>query len=151
MLLEKTMRQHHKAQSTFDYLILTAVILVVIVPLLFFSTSRIDNNRVAELQDALEALKDGVTQVNNLGFGTSSVVVIRVPQGVTEQGVGVDTFTTLPNWCGRNMLCYKVAENDLHVTVPADVAGILPLNAGMHYVYLFNNGTHVLLYECGNN
>ena len=145
------MQQHHKAQSTFDYLILTTVILVVIVPLLFFSTNRIDQSRVAELQDALEALKEGVTQVNNLGFGTSSVVVIRVPKGVTEQRVGTKQSTSNPAWCNRNMLCYRVAGSDLYVKVPADVAGILPLNEGLHHVQLFNNGTHVLLYQCGNN
>src|SRR3989344_3335747 len=102
MLLEKDMQQHHKAQSTFDYLILTAVILVVIVPLLFFSTHRIDQSRVAELQDALEALKDGVTQANNLGFGTSSVVVIRVPKGVTEQRAGAEQSSTNSGWGSRN-------------------------------------------------
>ena len=136
-----------QGQSTFDYLVLTGVILVVIVPLLFVSTDRIDRNRLAELQDALGALKDGITQVNNLGFGTSSVVVVRVPKGVTEQLVG---FGGTP-WCQAGMLCYRVAGSDLAVTVPADVAGILPLNEGIHYIQLFNNGTHVLLYECGNN
>ncbi|MBS3145155.1 hypothetical protein J4208_06245 [Candidatus Woesearchaeota archaeon] len=138
-------------QSTFDYLILTVVILIVIVPLLFFSTTRIDTNRVAELQDTLNALQEGIAQVNNLGFGTSSVVIVRIPKGVTEQKVGITSFSssTLPGQPG--LLQYRVAGNDLHVQVLADVEGILPLNEGLHYIQLFNNGTHVLLYECGNN
>ncbi|GEM_PF-2978579 len=146
------MQNLKRAQSTFDYLVLTGVILVVIVPLLFFSTERIDQNRVVELQDALAALKDGITQVNNLGFGTSSVVVLRVPKGVVEQRVGIsETSGGSVGWCKKGMLCYKIAGNDMTVTVPADVEGILPINEGLHYVQLFNNGTHVLLYECGNN
>ncbi len=146
------MQSLKRAQSTFDYLILTGVILMVIVPLLFFSTERIDQGRLAELQDALEALRDGITQVNNLGYGTSSVVVLRVPKGVTEQRVGFsETSGGSTRWCEKGMLCYKLAGNDMSVQVPADVAGILPLNEGLHYVQLFNNGTNVLLYECGNN
>ncbi len=139
-----------QAQSTFDYLILTCVILVVIIPLLFFSTERIDSNRLAELQDALQALNVGITQVNNLGSGTSSVVVMRVPSGVTQQQVGPSSGGST-RWCNKGMLCYKLAGNDMTLNVPADVVGVLPLNEGLHYVQLYNNDTNVLLYECGNN
>lgn len=135
-----------KGQSTFDYLILTAVILVVIVPLLFFSTGKLDQNRIASLQDALGALKDGITQINNLGFGTSSVIIVQIPKGVVDQSVGTGN-----SWCELHTLCYRIGNTDLHIQVPADMSGVLPLNEGFHYVQLFNNGTHVLLYECGNN
>lgn len=133
-----------RAQSTTDYLILTAVILAVIIPLLFISTSNLRSVGVSQLTEALESIENGIVTVNSLGYGAAKRVIIWVPKGVTRSQVGAGKDST------KNELYFIVVGQIVYTKVPAAVAGNLPINEGLHHINLFNNGTHVLIYECGN-
>ena len=136
------MREHKrqaKAQSTFDYLVLTGVVLIVIIPLLFISTGKLASLGESQLTESIQSLKGGIISVNSLGYGATNQVIIRIPKGIEEAVVS------------GNFIYFTINGEKVDIRVPAQVAGYLPIEEGLHHVNIFNNGSHVIFFKCGNN
>ncbi len=127
------------AQAAVDYLILTAVVIVVLIPLFYYSAQRIDYFRISEVSEAVKSVKEGVVTISNLGYGTATRVVIQLPSGILSTEVTGTLIKIL------------IAGQEIIENTKVSLFGVFPQVEGRHYVKLFNNGTNVLIYECGNN
>jgi len=127
------------AQSTIDYLILTGIILIVVLPLLMFSNQRLDATRESQITDAVNIVENAVTELINLGYGSATERVVQIPSGI-EYSL-IENNNLILGFKGRELI-YQFAYN---------IAGIFPINQGRHYIKLFNNGTYIIFSICGNN
>lgn len=126
------------AQSTLDYLILTGIIIVVVIPLLTISSNRIDIAREAQITEAVKVIQFAVAELINLGYGSATERVVQIPSGIDSSIIQ------------NNILILRFKNRDLVFDFGYNVAGSFPINEGRHYIKLFNNGTHIVLSSCGN-
>ncbi len=74
-----------KAQVATEYLFILGLILLVLIPLLYYATKESTSTLgLNDAQDAVQTLAKTADYVYSLGPGTRSVVLITIPQGVYE-------------------------------------------------------------------
>ncbi|MEK7606743.1 MAG: hypothetical protein AAB444_00900 [Patescibacteria group bacterium] len=122
-----------------DYMILTGVVLAVIVPLIFISTERLSDVGISQVTEAINVLKTGVLEIDNLGYGTGTRVVIQIPKGV-------ETYSVSKN----GVFSYTINKQLVSAQVPSNLVGALPITEGRHFINLFNDGNQIYFYQCGN-
>ncbi len=66
-----------------EYMILVGAILVVLVPISYYTMQRLsDGNRVQQADDAVNSLVNAADAVNAIGPGTKQYVWVNIPSGV---------------------------------------------------------------------
>ncbi len=135
--VKKTRKQ--TAQSSIDYLILTAVLIVVIVPFFYSTRFSLEGFRESTLVDATQAILAAADTIVNLGYGSAIREVIYIPNGIISYEMI------------QNFLIVNFRLTNISVAFKKDIIGRFPITEGRHYINIFNNGTNILFYECGNN
>ena len=127
------------AQATIDYLILMAVLVVVMVPLFYGTQGRLDSFRESVIVDATQAILAAADSIVNLGYGSATREVIHLPKGIhSYKMIG-------------SILSVQFRDINITAQFRKDIIGRFPIAEGRHYINLFNNGTNILFYQCGNN
>ncbi len=74
-----------RGQISIEYILLVGVILVVVIPLLYYSFSKTNTDiRYQQASDAVNALAKAADEVYSLGLGSRNYVWINPPEGVTN-------------------------------------------------------------------
>ncbi len=128
-----------KSQSSLETIVLMGVMFILIIPLFFLSTSRLEGSRESSLDQNAETTVTGVNQLISLGEGSSKTIVINNPSGIEwADVVGSDLQI---GWKGGVM----------HWRMPMQMQGDWPASEGLHEVRLFNAGNVIIVILCGNN
>ena len=74
-----------KAQIATEYLILIGLILIVLIPILYYTTQESTTSiNINQAQDVVQTLAKTADYVYSLGPGTRSVALITIPLGVNR-------------------------------------------------------------------
>ena len=128
-----------RGQAIVDYMVLLGIILLILIPMLYLTTSNLKPYKLNKISEALELVKDGVEQLVLLGKYASSQVIIQLPDGIITTTISNKSITILTD------------QENATIQTPSQLAGTFPKNGGTHYVKLYNNGSVVFIYQCGNN
>ena len=128
-----------RAQVSIEYLIMTGIVLVILIPLIYYAFSEynasISLNEAGETVDSLKAIAD---QVYIMGPGSKQYTTINIPGGVEN--------ITLEN----NEILLKIhmfgAVSDIHKKTKGNVTGIINATKGTYIISAesLDNGTIIL-------
>ncbi len=129
-----------RSQSAIDYLLLTGVITILVIPVFYAAMSRLDSMRETQVSDATQTLKETAdTLISHLRNGSATREIIQLPKGI-------QSFMMT-----KKILVVYIKDEPISVEFEREIAGTFPVSEGRHYVNMYNNGTSIILYECGNN
>ena len=125
-----------KAQSAFDYMMIAAFSLAMIIPVFYYAvTYSTDSITSAQAQDAVNTIAKAADNTYSLGEGSLSRVQVNIPTGVTNITIGL------------NRIFFRVRTtsglSDIVAATKAPVSGALSNSSGSYFVILNNTGAYV--------
>lgn len=119
-----------KAQAAMEYLMITAISMLILIPLFTFvssytQSSRIDL-RISSLQDSLQNLADSADMVYSQGYPAKITTEFYVPQGTLSTTVADHHFFA--------RMQTNAGPTDLGVRTSAPLNGSLPQSPGSYSV-----------------
>ncbi|HLD42974.1 MAG TPA: hypothetical protein VJB08_03225 [Candidatus Nanoarchaeia archaeon] len=116
-----------KAQISFEYIIIAGLVLVMVIPLFFYSLreteTALSSNKAG---DAVEVLGRTVDTVYSIGPGTRHYVTVDLPKGVTSVSVQNKSVTLKVKQYG--------GIADVFADTKAPLVGSFPINPGRHTI-----------------
>lgn len=118
-----------KSQAAFEYLLVIAFGLAVIIPIFYFSIVSSSESVIAsQAQDAVNTLAKTADYVYSLGSGSSAKVTITIPQKVVNTTVQ-DKFILI-------QLKLSSGISDIKATTTANLTGSIPAEPGTYNIFL---------------
>ncbi|MDP3917267.1 MAG: hypothetical protein Q8Q42_03190 [Nanoarchaeota archaeon] len=122
-----------RGQAGIEYVILTGLLLFFFIPLIHYSLQE-SNNAIknSQLDSYVNRLAKSIDAVHSIGPGSSEIVIITVPKGVTESSFSDCSFE------GINEFVLKVGMyggiSDVHASVKPCLYGELPITHGTYHL-----------------
>lgn len=115
------------SQVSIEYLMVAGVILVVMIPIFYYSVSESSSQiRMNQAEDAVNSLAKAADSVYALGPGSREYVTITIPSGVTGSYINGSEIALMMQTGGANA--------DILVNAQATMIGNIPLDIGTHQV-----------------
>ncbi len=116
-----------KGQISIEYLIVVGVVLILVIPLFFYSTSKTTTNlRINQADDTVTSLVTAADSVYSLGPGSKDYVWITIPKGTKTSSITGQTI--------QLQLSIFSGTSDVHKTTKANVSGTLPTEQGTYKI-----------------
>lgn len=116
---------YKKGQISYEYVMLVGVILVIMIPLFYFSFSKVsDTVRINQAEESVSVLAKAADTVYALGPGSKSYVWITVPSGVVSTSVNNKEILLRLSIFG--------SISDFHAAAKANVSGSFPFSQGTY-------------------
>ena len=125
-----------KSQAALEYLLLMGLALAVIIPVFYYSlTHSSDSIAVSQAQNAVSTLAKTADYVYSLGIGSSSKVLITIPENIVESSIQNKTV----------LLRLKISSgiSDIKALTKADVTGSIPTLSGNYNMFVNMTGSQV--------
>ncbi len=125
-----------KAQVALEYLLIIALGSAIVIPIFYYSIIYSSESVInAQAQDAVNTLAKAADHVYSLGSGSSTKVLITIPQNIKNSSVD-GKFIVL-------QLKLSSGIADIKATTRTDVNGSIPTIAGTYTMLLNMTGTAV--------
>jgi len=138
-----------RGQVATEHLILTGIILVLVIPILFFVSK--DQTNTPYMADAVNTIDKAVESLSNLGIGSSDTVVVNIPGDVFDVEFLECSADKIK--CKAIKITYGSGKEDVF-EMKYLVGGSIEFfkQKGIHYVTLFNDGDNqqIVFQECGD-
>ncbi len=125
-----------KAQAGLEYLIITGILLAFLTTAAIYIQSQSgDTIRTHQAKDAVREIAVGADRAAALGPGTKTFVFVTLPEGMVSTQIAVHEISI--------RIDLSVGQTDTFETTDANLAGVLPLQAGGQKVKIevTQNGT----------
>lgn len=132
-----------KAQAATEYLVLIGIILVVLIPIIYYATQQYTSAlNLNDAQDAVNTLSKTADYVYSLGPGTRSIALITIPTGVHNTRV-----------IGREFIINLTSYGEISAISKANLTCSFPSTSGTHNVpvVLLETGVVLIGELCNNN
>ncbi len=125
-----------KAQAAFDYMMIAAFSLAMIIPVFYYAITYSSDSIVsAQAQDAVNTIAKAADNTYSLGEGSLSQVQVNIPAGTQNTSVG------------SNSIVFKIRTtsglSDVVALTRAPLSGSLPKAAGSYFIVLNNTGPFI--------
>ena len=118
-----------RGQSSFEYIIIVGVLLIIIIPFFYYAFSESNSNiKLNQADDAVKAIAGAADSVYSLGPGSKQFVYITIPDGVTSTSVTSKTVQLQISIFG--------GTSDIYATTKANLTGSLPASKGTYRLSL---------------
>ena len=113
-----------KAQIATEYLVLVSLILVILLPVLYYSTYESTATlKLNDAQDAVQTLAKTADYVYSLGPGTRSIALITIPEGAYSSSVS-----------GRELVLNMSGYGEIIAVSKANLTGSFPNSKGTYEI-----------------
>lgn len=126
-----------KGQSNTDYIIIAGIIFIVLLPLTRTFMTRLNVYKETQIEESISSMKNAVTTIYSLTPKSSTKLLLEIPRDISSS-------------LQDNMLIINYKGQLITTEFPTNLAGNFPSTSGRHNVNLYNNGTAVIISECGN-
>ena len=126
----------NKAQAAFDYMMIAAFSLVMIIPVFYYAiTYSTDSITTAQAKDAVDTIAKTADNTYALGEGSLSRVQVNIPSGIQSASVGNNTI----------LLRLRTASgvSDIFAITRSPVSGTLPTKVGNYFIITNNTGSFI--------
>ncbi|GEM_PF-5276439 len=140
-----------RAQAATEQMVLTGIILVLLIPLLFFLSQ--GKTQSPYMTDTVNTLDNVVESLSNLGSGSSDTIVVNVPNIESAQfDQCTDALSDGTTQCKVITINYGGTVDQFEMDYFVGGSLDFLLNKGIHYLTLFNDGTNgqIVFQECGD-
>jgi len=121
------MRNASKSQIATEYILIMGLVLVVTIPLLYYSMSESSINvQLNQAEDAVNTIAKAADTVYSIGPGTKKYVWINMPGGVQSQSTANKTVLI-------KLYIFK-GISDVFAETKADLTGAVPISKGQHNI-----------------
>ena len=134
-------RTHQLAQSSIDLLLLFGTVMVVFIPLIYYSNENVDIVRESQIAEGLWAVKNAVGTLIEIGAKSRITEIITNPSGIT----GYNITDNLIN------VYFKDQNVSAYFQLPIFDKSRWPITQGIHRISIYNDGNYIIFTECGNN
>lgn len=132
---------HLLAQSSIDLLLVFGTIIVVLIPLLYYSGQNADIVRERQIADGLLSVRNAVATLLEIGVKSATREIITNPSGIT----GYNITQNLLN------VYFKSQNVSIDFQLPIFAGSKWPITQGIHRMNLYNEGNYIIFTECGND
>ncbi len=133
-----------KAQASMEYVMVMGIILVVLIPLMYYSLNTSSENiKSRQAEDAINSLSNAVDDVYALNPGTKKYVWISIPGGVQNTAVNSSEISLTLSIGG--------SKSDIFSTTKAKVTGQIPTQQGTYKIPVEHLESGVVLIGEGND
>jgi len=128
------------AQSSIEFLILAGIVMILLIPLFYYTTGNVDTIREQRIAEGAQSVKNAVSTLLELGEKSKTVEIITNPSGIegyTIQG---------------NALHILFQGYNVSTIFPIPIYGLSkwPITEGTHRINIYNEGEYIVFAECGN-
>ncbi|MEK6839798.1 MAG: hypothetical protein AABX72_02575, partial [Nanoarchaeota archaeon] len=132
---------HLLAQSSVDLLLVFGTIIVVLIPLFYYSGQNVDIIRERQIADGLLSVRNAVATLLEIGVKSATREIITNPSGIT----GYNITQNLLN------VYFKNQNVSIDFQLPIFAGSRWPITQGIHRINLYNEGNYIIFTECGNS
>ena len=116
-----------RGQASTEYLFLIAIILIVFIPVLFYSINKVANElKVAKLTELVSSLGEGIKHVYALGPGNLEVVTVNIPTGMRSVSISGPEIIFIADIYGQ--------QSEIVILAPTSLSGNLSVKPGLHNI-----------------
>jgi uncharacterized protein (UPF0333 family) len=116
-----------RGQSSFEYILLVGTILIILIPLFYYSTNLITENiKVSQAGDVVNTLAKASDEVYVLGPGTKKFVWVTIPGSVKSTNLALSEITLTITSFGK--------DSDITATTSASLVGSIPTDKGTYKI-----------------
>ena len=129
------------AQSSIEFLILAGIVMVLLIPLFYYTTGNVDTIREQRIAEGAQSVKNAVSTLLELGEKSKTVEIITNPSGI--QGYTIQ----------GNVLNILFQGYNISTIFPIPIYGLSkwPITEGTHRINIYNEGEYIVFAECGNS
>lgn len=130
---------YKKAQASTEYIFLIAIILVVFIPVMYYSVNKVNNEiKLSKVNELVINLREGIKNSYAMGPNNLEVVLVNIPTGVSSVAILNKEVTFKLDIYG--------GTSDVVVESPAYLVGNLSIIPGTHNILINNtNGSTIRL------
>ena len=129
-----------KAQASTEYIFLIAIVLVVFIPVLFYSMSKVNTEiKLSKINEMVVSLRQAIKNSYAMGPNNLELVLINIPSGVSSVSISKREITFKIDIFGSS-------SSDVIIDSPADLIGNISIRPGTHNILINNtNGSLIRL------
>lgn len=133
MLDVRDMRRK-RGQAGIEYVILIGLLLFFFIPLIHYSFQETNNAvKASQLDSFISRLSKAIDAVHSIGPGTTEIVVVTLPKGVTEAVLYNSVNPEDPSEIVLKVNFYG-GVSDIHASVKPFLHGELPTSSGTYHL-----------------
>ncbi|HLD15780.1 MAG TPA: hypothetical protein VJB94_04360 [Candidatus Nanoarchaeia archaeon] len=128
-----------KAQASTEYIFLIAIILIVFIPVLYYSINKVNNEvKLSKVNEMVISLRQGIKNIYSFGPNNLEVVLVNIPAGINSVSISGKEIIFKFEIYGQ--------VSDVIVDSPAQLVGNLSIKPGTHNILINNtNGSLIRL------
>ena len=131
---------HLLAQSSVDLLLVFGTIIVVLIPLFYYSGQNVDIIRERQIADGLLSVRNAVATLLEIGVKSAtqrSSPILQASQDITSRKI----FS----------MSFQEPKRQHRFQLPIFAGSRWPITQGIHRINLYNEGNYIIFTECGNS